>query len=47
MTKELWVIKQEINIWTLQLAKGGQPEVITPDIEATLSERKDTYTQVQ
>ena len=27
--QELRAIEQEINIWTVQLAKGGQPEVVT------------------
>ena len=46
-TQELRVIEQEINIWTMQLAKGGQPKVITRYIKATLVERKDTFARVQ
>ena len=45
--QELRVIEQEINIWTMQLAKGGQPEIITRDIEAALAERKDMVARVQ
>ena len=45
--QELRVIEQEINIWTMQLAKGGQPKVITRYIKATLVERKDTFARVQ
>ena len=43
VAQELRVIEQEIDIWTMQLVKGGQPEIITPDIEATLAERKDMF----
>ena len=45
--QELRMIEQEINIWTMQLAKGGQPEIITRDIEAALAERKDMFARVQ
>ena len=41
VAQELRVIEQDINIWMMQLAKGGQPEIITRDIEAALAERKD------
>ena len=41
--QELRVIEQEINIWMMQLAKGGQPQIITRDIEAALAERKDMF----
>ena len=44
--QELRAIEQEINIWTVQLAKGGQPEVVTRDIEAPLVERKDMFARV-
>ena len=47
VTQELRVIEQEISIWTMQLAKGGQPEAITRDIEAALAERKDMFARVQ
>ena len=47
VAQELCVIEQEINIWTMQLAKGGQSEIITRDIEAALAERKDRFTRVQ
>ena len=45
--QELRVIEQEINIWAVQLAKGGQPESITRDIEVALAERKDRFARVQ
>ena len=47
VTQELRVIEQEISIWTMQLAKGGQPDVITWDIEAALVERKEMFVRVQ
>ena len=45
--QELRVIEQEINIWMMQLAKGGQSEIITRDIEADLAKRKDMFARVQ
>ena len=45
--QELRALEQEINIWTAQLAKGGQPEGVTRDIEAALAERKDMFAGVQ
>ena len=41
--QELRVIKQEINMWTMQVVRGGKLDVITRDIEATLAERKDMF----
>ena len=45
--QELRVIEHEINLWTIQLTKGGQPESTTRDIEAALAKRKDRFTRVQ